>query len=594
MMPKLATPAGALALPLALSLAVGLAACSDSTSDTFVQETFRNPPELRSLNGELRTSFIVANATFQVAGQTVTSSVYNGSYIPPVLRLRPGDTLYLDLENRTSDSTNLHYHGLNVSPRINADATVSDNVFVLVEPGARLNYQLAIPGNHNPGMYWYHTHRHELAQRQVMSGLSGGLVIDGILDLFPQLAGITERIMLLKDIQITPQGTVPTDISPSSPSWRTVNGQTNPTLAISPGETQFLRFANIGSDVYYRLKLDDHMFYEIARDGNRHNQLIMYDELLLPPGSRSEVLIQGAERGRYFLRALAFDTGPVGDKYPEATLATLVSQGFSQTPISLALVMPAVEDYRTLPVARKRTITFDESANGNTFYVDSGNGPKQFDANRIDSTIEVGTVEEWTVLNATQELHVFHIHQTDFQVVEINGVPQPFVGHQDNVNVPFQADDSAPPGQAKILIDFRNPIILGKFVYHCHILEHEDGGMMATAEVVPKTMGASARALFARVGEVFETVLRGNANAARARDSDLDASARADRTLEAVQAGSFCAPRTNGPVTVTASAQPGKPVASPQVAAATGTKRAAPTAKRNSATRVSVPSPGTS
>ena len=129
-----------------------------------------------------------------------------------------------------------------------------------------------------------------------------------------------------------------------------------------------------------------------------------------------------------------------------------------------------------------RCRAFDESADGNTFYVDSGDGPKQFDASRVDSTIVAGTVEEWTVLNATAELHVFHIHQTDFQVVERNGIPQPFVGHQDNVNVDFQPDGGG-PGQVKLIIDFRNPDIVGKFVYHCHIVQHADQGMMANIEV---------------------------------------------------------------------------------------------------------------
>jgi suppressor of ftsI len=87
------------------------------------------------------------------------------------------------------------------------------------------------------------------------------------------------------------------------------------------------------------------------------------------------------------------------------------------------------------------------------------------------------------VNNATAELHVFHIHQTDFQVLEVNGDPQPFIGHQEHVNVPYQPR-GGPPGTVKILIDFRNPDIVGKFVYHCHILEHEDRGMMSVAEVV--------------------------------------------------------------------------------------------------------------
>ena len=519
----------------AVALTLLLAGCSNNGGgDGPVVETFQNPPEIKSVNGELRTTFSVAAATFKVDGQTVTSAVYNGKYIPPVLRLRPGDTLYLDLDNRSAEQTNIHYHGLNVSPRINADGTVSDNIFVTVDPGARLNYRVAIPSIHNPGLYWFHTHRHELAERQVMGGLSGGLVIDGVLDPFPQLQGITERVMLLKDIQITPQGTVPDNIDTSAPSIRTVNGLTNPTLTIKPGETQFLRIANVGADIYYRIKLDGHKFYELARDGNRRSQLVETDELLLPPASRSEVLIQGGRIGYYTMRALAFDTGPAGDSYGESTLATLVSQGKPQTPISLALVMPVVEDYRMLPVARKRTITFDESADGNTFYVDSGDGPKQFDANRIDSTIVVGTVEEWTVLNATQELHVFHIHQTDFQVTERNGVPQPFVGHQDNVNVDFAPTAASPPGQVKVLIDFRDPIIVGKFVYHCHILEHEDGGMMAVAEVVPP-VAVTARSLVTRVADVV-----GNTLGREQKPIDRETEERTERTLNALQSGSFC------------------------------------------------------
>jgi suppressor of ftsI len=522
-------------LPVLVSaVAFALAGCGSDNNESLVAETFRNPPELRSENGTLSTTLTVAPATVQLAGQLVTTTVYNGSWIPPVLRLRPGEQLQLQLDNRSTEPTNEHFHGLNVSPGINNDATVSDNIFVHVEPGNIVNYRIAIPPTHNPGLYWYHTHQHGMAQRQVMGGLSGGLLIDGVLDPLPELRGITERVMLLKDIQITPQGTLPDDIDPSAPSYRMVNGQVNPTLVIRPGETQFLRFGNIGSDVYYRLKLDGHVFYELARDGNRHNQIVTSDELLLPPGARSEVLIQGAAQGSYLLRALAFDTGPAGDSYPEATLATLVSQGSAQTPIALPAALPAVEDFRMLPVAQRRTITFAEDTTNNTFFIDSGNGPLPFDPNRIDSTISTGTVEEWTILNVTPELHVFHIHQTDFQVTEINGVPQPFVGHQDSINVPYQPDAASAPGQVKVLIDFRNPLIAGKFVYHCHILEHEDGGMMAVAEVVNP-----AAAMTARIGGTLVKAVNTMLGRAIQRGNASEA-AHTEQTLSAVQAGSYC------------------------------------------------------
>lgn len=564
--------------------ALGLPACSDNGGNEQATETFRSPPELRASGGELRATLRVSTERVEVDGQAVTTTVYNGQYVPPLLRLAPGDTLFLDLDNRAATQTNQHYHGLNVSPRINPDATVSDNVFVHIEPGSKLDYRVAIPPRHNPGLYWYHSHQHGNAEQQVMGGLSGGLVIEGVLDSLPELAGIKERVMLLKDIQIGPDGRVPDAIDSSAPTHRTVNGQTNPVLTIAPGETQFLRIANIGANLYYRLKLDGHVLYELARDGNRRNRLVPMDELLLPPASRSEVLIQGAQPGRYALKALAFDTGPAGDSSPEALLATLVSQGPARTPIALPGALPAVEDLRALPVARRRTITFDESDDGNTFFIDSGDGPRQFDPNRVDSTIVAGTVEEWTVLNATQELHVFHIHQTDFQVTEIDGVAQPFTGHQDNVNVPYQPGAAAPPGQVKLLIDFRNPLIVGRFVYHCHILEHEDGGMMAVAEVVSPSAvakvvppgaladavppgalaeaGAWTRRLARLVGSAVDRLWSRNDAAAATRGKQTAAtpdktpvSARSELTLAAAQAGSLC--RSDGsPRQTEASASP--------------------------------------
>lgn len=460
-----------------------------------VKETFRNPPEITSRNGILSTTLEVSTRRAEVDGQAVTTTIYNGEYMPPVLRLKPGDTLALRLINNAAVATNQHYHGLNVSPRINPDATVSDNVFVHTEPGKTTDYRVTIPATHHPGLYWYHSHQHGSSEQQVMGGLSGGLVIEGLLAPLPEFADIKERIVLLKDIQIGPDGKVPSDIDSSAPTYRTVNGQTNPVMTIAPGETQLLRIGNIGANMYYRLKLPGHTLYELARDGIRHNQLVPFEELLLPPASRSEVLIQGGDAGQYELKSLAIDTGPQGDTAPEITLMTVVSQGLPQAKRAWPAALPVVEDFRNLPVARRRTITFQESADGNNFFIDSGNGPVQFDMARVDAAIQSGTVEEWTVLNPTGEWHTFHIHQTDFQVTEVNGIARKFVGHQDNVNVAYQADASSPPGQVKLLIDFRDPNIVGKFVYHCHILEHEDGGMMAVAEVVssPATFASTAK-----------------------------------------------------------------------------------------------------
>jgi FtsP/CotA-like multicopper oxidase with cupredoxin domain len=115
---------------------------------------------------------------------------------------------------------------------------------------------------------------------------------------------------------------------------------------------------------------------------------------------------------------------------------------------------------------------FSESTDGDTMFIDG----KQFDVNRTDTRVRLGAIEEWTIRNTSDELHTFHIHQGPFQLTEINGIPQPADDHRDIVDVPIR-------GEVKVIIPFTNPLIVGRFVYHCHILAHEDKGMMATIEV---------------------------------------------------------------------------------------------------------------
>jgi suppressor of ftsI len=444
---------------------------SKNSGSASTPETFVNPPEIKSSNGVLETTLTTGNAKVKIGDQEVMSTVYNGMYVPPTLRVRPGDKLRLKLRNELNQETNLHYHGLEVSP-----SGRSDNIFLHVGAGDSFDYEVDIPRSRSAGLYWYHPHAHGLTEAQVSGGMSGGLIVEGILDPFPQLKGIKERVMLLKDTRID-GNTINVDDDPAK-STRTLNGLINPTIKIRPGETQFWRIGNIGSQAYYRLQLEGHTFCQIAQDGNLQNQIKEVKEILLPPGSRVEVLVQGGSAGTYRLRSLAFSTGPAGDNNPEVTLATIISEGPAQQPIPLPTTLPPAEDLRGQPIARRREIVFTEAPG--KFFI---NG-KQFDMDRVDTTVNLGDVEEWTVRNESDEMHTFHIHQADFQVVEVNGQQAPFVGVQDNVNVPVR-------GVVKVLIPFTDPVIVGKFVYHCHILSHEDKGMMAVIEVVdPKNRGA--------------------------------------------------------------------------------------------------------
>ncbi|HMB75910.1 MAG TPA: multicopper oxidase family protein [Kiloniellaceae bacterium] len=468
---------------------LGLLGACDTTTQT-ASPMFHEPPEFVDVNGVTAGRLEAAVTEVEIGERKINTIVFNELYAPPTIRVRPGDEIDLNLTNDLVDlgqPTNIHFHGMQVSPLGD-----SDNIFRQVQPGTTARYHVAIPADHERGMYWYHSHANRFAEWQVFGGLSGGIIVEGILDPFPELQGITERVMLLKNIRSSHDASLPNSIITSDPSIHSINGQVNPTITIAPGETQFWRIGNVGPNQYYRLRLEGHEFYELARDGNLKSKLVPKSELIIPPSSRLEVLVRGGAPGSYALEMLITNTGPLGDTYNNARnrlnssnprLATLVSEGPAVEPIVLPTKLREVRDLRKEPVARKRDIVFTESADGNTFFI---NGNK-FDIDVTNTYAKLGDVEEWTIRNASDELHVFHIHQLDFQVTEVNGEPVEFTGHQDTVNTPIN-------GEVKVLIPFTDPVVLGKFVYHCHIMEHEDAGMMAVIQVSDDKQSASGAA----------------------------------------------------------------------------------------------------
>ncbi|MEM7170046.1 MAG: multicopper oxidase family protein [Pseudomonadota bacterium] len=476
-------------LPLLMALVPTLSFAQSSKD----RPEFAQPPEVSSSDGVLNTELTVAPHDIEVGGQKVTTELYNGLFAPPTLRVRPGDKLLLNLKNRRGGKTNLHYHGTNTSPKGN-----SDNVFLTVEPGEDFQYEVDFPPEHPQGLFWYHPHYHGTTEYQIGSGMSGLLSVDGVLDPWPELKDITQRNMILRDIQIV-KGKVPDPPDSGNPTMRTLNGQINPSIAIRPGEIQLWRIGNIGADIYYDLEVEGHKIYEIARDGIRHNQPVEFDHLLLPVSARTEFLVVGGTAGEYVFKTREIDMGPAGDPHPETVLGTLVSSGEAVTNLSL----PTPQSYPQLPDLRDeetccaRTFDFSETSDGNQFCINNAGT----NMNIINTNVRIGCVEEWTVNNCTAENHVFHHHQLQFQVIEKNGKEVTFTGWQDTVNLDFRAkteefpnrcqcDDQGnctgctcptaedPHGSVVLRVSYKNPVIEGKAVYHCHIAEHEDAGMM--------------------------------------------------------------------------------------------------------------------
>jgi suppressor of ftsI len=171
-----------------------------------------------------------------------------------------------------------------------------------------------------------------------------------------------------------------------------------------------------------------------------------------------------------------------GDKMTlERVLGRVTVAGDPVAPLATMAAFPEKKDLRASKIDERRTFTFTQLNDDKTFLL---NG-KKFDHTRIDTRVPLGNTEEWTIKNDTDDMHVFHIHQIHFQLVEINGKPQPFEGYLDDVRVPER-------GEVKLILPFTEAQIVGTFMYHCHVLKHEDGGMMGIIEVYdPKSADAS-------------------------------------------------------------------------------------------------------
>jgi FtsP/CotA-like multicopper oxidase with cupredoxin domain len=434
--------------------------------------------QITSSHGRLEITLTAQEAPVTFAGQTRTAMVYDGVYLPPVLRVRPGDSLVLHLVNHLSATqrTNVHYHGTAVSPK-----PPSDDVLASIGASQTYDYRLYFPRDHDQGLFWYHPHAHGFTEHQVLDGMSGLLVVEGFLErYYPWLHNAEERLLMLKD-PVLPRRTVGVGHA------KNINGEVRATFTIRPGELQFWRIGNIGADAYFNLKIDGHRMWLLASDANALRKPLLVDSLYLPPGARVEVLIEGGAPGRYAIRHAAVNTGRAGDPNPAVPLGTLIVEGPRvdrtadvqrlRTMGDIPSVVRKIDSLRKHVVTRRRTFVFSETPDGRSFFI---NG-QQFNMDSVSTRVKVGDVEEWTLSNASAEWHTFHIHQLHFLVTEINGVPQPGHSLHDTVNLPFAVGGK--PGIVKVIIPFTNPNIVGRFVFHCHILQHEDRGMMQIVQV---------------------------------------------------------------------------------------------------------------
>ena len=453
----------------------------------------------------------------------------------PTLRVKPGDILLFTLTNNAGSAnnseiplpfacgsqtmlypstTNLHFHGLHAPPGCH----VEEVLHTVINQGESYTYALQIPQSQSAGMYWYHPHIHGISEATVQGGASGAIIVEGIENVQPAVGGLPEQILIFRDYNSD-------DTDPTMPSFQvTVNyaydpypDYSAPFLRVQPDQKQFWRALNSASNAILELQLR----YEgvaqpidiVALDGvpfgsGKTATLLTKTSILLPPASRVEFIVTtpGVSVKEAILYTLTVDTGTEGDINPERPLLNIIPDYDAPSPAvtipspSVATPLTRISPRLSQVIARRtRHLYFssipvyDNDTDSDTifFITVDGQEPQAFSMNSLSQPasviVEAGTVEDWIIENRALESHVFHIHQLHFLLVARNQIKVSVDDQQylDNVLIPPWDGVSVYPS---VTLRMRfDASVTGKFVYHCHILEHEDKGMMAVIEVVPRS-----------------------------------------------------------------------------------------------------------
>jgi FtsP/CotA-like multicopper oxidase with cupredoxin domain len=499
-----------------------------------------NPLDLYSANGVLTAAFTFRSELASYLEECYIYQGSSGAVEAPTLHLNPGDQLDLSLTNRltylppppptkrsampdmekmpatsqgaarhdpcqggtmVATSTNIHFHGLNIPPVCHQDEILNTDI---ENTDPAFKYQLRVPKNDAPGMYWYHPHLHGETTLQVNGGAAGALIVDGMQNVKPQVAGLPERVFVIRQQFTNPNSWV------AGPYQLTLNYQPaasplpSPIIQMQPGVREFWRVANASSQAFLTLAVsfgDTQQPLEIiALDGIPVTSSSTVTSIALPPAGRAEFIVTAPPAGQAAtFQQAGFDTGPIGNPNGSQVLALIQATTSAIEPPPLPAAHP--KDVAAVPqrfaglIAQaptaRRKIYFAEATNGSNgptefFITVDGQTPKLFSMSDPPAiTTTVGAVEDWTVENRTGETHAFHIHQIHFLFMAVNGVAQEDPQLRDTVIVPAWSG-TGPYPSVSLRMDFRDPEIAGTFVFHCHVLDHEDAGMMQKIQVNPR------------------------------------------------------------------------------------------------------------
>jgi len=471
------------AVGLLAMAALLLTACSKSQHQLTAGDAIVNgQPDLAiAQDGKLSITLTAAESLVPFGDKTRWAMTYNNKVVGPTLVVHPGDKLTVKLVNHLSQETSLHTHGLHVSPD-------QDNPFIMVAPGESHTYTYDIPKDQAAGTFWYHPHAHGRAAEQVASGLSGAILVEGPDD--ETLAKTsTNRVLVINDPTIADSNPWPgssnnsgmggmhhnmsgmnqsnvdmmTSMMGRTGQYLLTNGEMGVNLTESQGKLERIHLVNATASSRLQFSYSGAKMFMLASEGGRFAAPVPVTNFVLASGERTElILIPSTNGGTLSAQRLSNEWGGdvISDAEPIATVAADAGTDVTSLPKKFIAANTRNLFASNQVIAKRRVVTL-------TGHMPPAIDGKLFDPNVINFTAKKGTVEEWVIKNTTPMYHPIHLHTWGF---EVKGQP----GWHDVITV-------APDSQEIIRIALDE--FAGTTVLHCHILDHEDTGMMAIIKV---------------------------------------------------------------------------------------------------------------
>jgi FtsP/CotA-like multicopper oxidase with cupredoxin domain len=411
-------------------------------------------------------------------GVSVDAWTYDGGLPGPLIRVRVGDRLVVHFTNTLPQATTIHWHGLRIP---NAMDGVPDVTQPPVQPGGSFTYDFVVP---DAGLFWYHPH--VMSAAQVGFGLYGALLVDDPEE-FRTVGVADDLVMVLSDMAIAPEGTLEApdaggstaDVFGREGSHVLLNGHEKSMLTVRSGAPQRWRIVNAAKSRYFDLDLGGLVFRQIGGDGGLQEYAVDRDTLLLAPGERADVIVtpKGEPGTTLTLRSVLVDRGfgTTEGRFPYDDVATLTFDG---APEYAGPLLPDV--HRTIPPidAAGATVVnlefaLEQPPDQRAEYRIIG---PLFSEKHKEITATVGETQLWTVTNTSKWSHPLHLHGYFFQVLDEHGAPVHPMAWKDTVDIPFDKT-------VRLLVRYDDRA--GSWMFHCHILDHAEVGLMGSVRVGP-------------------------------------------------------------------------------------------------------------